>query len=133
MIETALYNETSGKYIIKRNVLLKPLNFFNFYCDMLPSRSHISNLYIHKLLYLVSSEYKAVEANVLFYIFKNVNFYIWYPVNYYFSFRKMKLQKKRKINDSTPSHSMELRSMEIKGCCNKDSLEALWICCCHVL
>ena len=51
-----------------------------------------------------------------------MNFYIGYPVNYYFSFRKMKLQKKRKINDSTPSHSTELLSMKFKGCCNKDKL-----------
>lgn len=68
IIKTALYNERSGKYIMKRDVLLKNLNYFNSYCDMLPSRSLISNLYIRKLLYLVSIEYKAIEANVPFYI-----------------------------------------------------------------
>ena len=66
MIETALYNETSGKYIMKRDVLLKNLSYFNLYCEMLPSRSLISNLYSQKLLYLVSIEYKAIEANILF-------------------------------------------------------------------
>ena len=68
MIETALYNETSGKYIIKWDVLVKHLNHFTFYCDMQPSRSLIFNLHIHKLLYLVSIEYKPIEVNVPFYI-----------------------------------------------------------------
>ena len=78
MIETALYNKTSGKYIIKWDVIVKHLNQFTCYCDMQTSRRFIFNLHIHKLLYLVSIEYKPTEVNVLFILWPSdyIRFYI---------------------------------------------------------